>query len=199
MEVDKDKQEGLLDPNQVDAGDNDDSSSDDSLNGESEDYDDTDIKDDVLRPASTRSKIVVNLSNEGAQYKYNIDPYDAVRMKLFEENQKLFKAYEHTINSIEKNRNYQPKNRSVPLWISIPVFLGEGIVVIFFAYIFFLIIQLALFNLVIIGIIWVIGKKLWQLVEALRWKFFFQYKTKDFIKFIDQQNQTVYNDMHIEI
>lgn len=65
MEVDKDKQEGLLDPNQ-DAGDNDESSSDESLNGESEDYDDTDIKDDVLRPASTRSKIVVNLSNEGA-------------------------------------------------------------------------------------------------------------------------------------
>ena len=64
MEVDKDKQEELLGANQVDAADNDESSSDESLNGESEDYD-TDIKDDVLRPASTRSKIVVNLSNEG--------------------------------------------------------------------------------------------------------------------------------------
>jgi len=63
--MDIDKQEGLLDPNQVDdiKNDVDNSSSDESLNGDSEEYD-TDIKDDVLRPASTRSKIVVNLSNE---------------------------------------------------------------------------------------------------------------------------------------
>jgi len=87
----------------------------------------------------------------------------------------------------------------MPYYLFIPAILAEFIFLLFFAYVFFLIIQLALFNLVIIGIIIVIGKKIWQLVEALRWKCTFQYRTKDFIKFIDQQNQTVYGEMKIEV
>jgi hypothetical protein len=106
--MDIDKEEGLLDPNQVEPEykkDVDDgSSSDESFNGDS-DENDPDIKNDVLRPASTRSKIVVNLSTEDG-YKYNIDAYDKVRMKLILPNEKLFKAYEHTISMIEKNKNY---------------------------------------------------------------------------------------------
>ena len=74
------------------------------MNGDSEEFD-ADIKDDVLRPASTRSKIVVNLNTEDG-YKYNIDAYDKVRMKLILPNEKLFKAYEHTIKQIENNKNY---------------------------------------------------------------------------------------------
>ena len=96
-----------MDANQVDDiknGDVEGSSSDDSLNGDSEEYD-ADIKDDVLRPASTRSKIVVNLSTEDG-YKYHIDAYDKVRMKLILPNEKLYKAYEHTISKIESNKNF---------------------------------------------------------------------------------------------
>ena len=53
-----------------------------------EDYD-PDIKDDILRPASTRSKIVVNLDEPVSTKKkkqtldkiqYKLDPYDKVRM-----------------------------------------------------------------------------------------------------------------------
>jgi len=56
---------------------------------EDEDYD-PDIKDDILRPASTRSKIVVNLREPDTKKKkefgrddkivYELDPYDKVRM-----------------------------------------------------------------------------------------------------------------------
>ena len=51
-------------------------------------------------------------------------------------------------------------------------------------YVFFLIIQLALFNLVILGIIFVFMQKIYHILEALRWKFGFNYKTKRFSTFI---------------
>jgi hypothetical protein len=70
------------------------------------------MKDDILRPASTRSKIVVNLREPGdkggskktfgrdEKIEYILDIYDKVRMKLFLENEKLYKAYENTINQL---------------------------------------------------------------------------------------------------
>ena len=51
----------------------------------------------------------------------------------------------------------------------------------------------------IIGIILVLGKKLFQFAEALRWKWKFKYQTKDFQKFIDEQNKNVFKSMEIEI
>ena len=64
----------------------DDVSDEDSMNDyqesafKNEDFDDGSIKDDILKPASTRSKIVVNLNLE--TFKYELDPYDKVRMQL---------------------------------------------------------------------------------------------------------------------
>ena len=78
-------------------------------------------------------------------------------------------------------------------------FLVELFFMIVFVYISFLIIQLALFNLVIIGIVFVILKKIFYIAETVRWKLMFNKKTKDFQKFIANQNQTVYNDLQIEI
>ena len=76
---------------------------------EDEDYD-PGLKDDILRPASTRSKIVVNLkepdNGDGKKKKqfgpkdhieYELDPYDKVRMMLIYENKKLYNAYSKTI------------------------------------------------------------------------------------------------------
>ena len=73
---------------------------------------DPDFKDDILRPDSTRSKIVVNLrepsdgKRKNKQFRhddpviYDLDPYDKVRMKLIFEGQKFYKAYEKTINQL---------------------------------------------------------------------------------------------------
>merc|ERR1712166_910481 len=54
-------------------------------------------------------------------------------------------------------------------------------------YLFFLIIQLALFNLVILGILFVFIKRFWVFLEAIRWKIQFNYRTKLFVKFIQSQ------------
>lgn len=59
-------------------------------------------------------------------------------------------------------------------------------------YFFFLIVQLALFNLVIVGILFVFFKKVYNFLDAVKEKFMFNYKTKDFNEFIDRQNANVY-------
>jgi hypothetical protein len=92
----------------------------------------------------------------------------------------LFKAYEVTIKELESNIKFQPKRRKMPCLLTMFFLLMEAIVMILFVYMSFLIIQLALFNLVIIGIIFVMLKKIFYIAETIRWKLMFNKKTKDF-------------------
>jgi hypothetical protein len=129
---------------------------------EDEDYD-PDIKDEFLRPASTRSKIVVNLKEpqfkrkkqfgRNDPIKYELDAYDKVRMQLFLADEKLYKQYEETIKELEEKPSLQPRKKQMPIYMDLPLLMAESIILILFFYIFFLIVQLALFNLVIIGIL----------------------------------------------
>lgn len=163
-------------------------------NEDDEDLDDYehDIQDDILKPASTRSKIVVNLKEykdkngkrrpftKDDPIEYQMDPYDKVRMRLLRDNEELYKAYLKTIDKLCTDSSLQPKKIEVPCYFKWPLILMEWIFIIFLLYIFFLVIQLALFNLVILGIIFVVMQKMYQILEAMRWKFGFNYKTKRF-------------------
>ena len=62
-----------------------------------------------------------------------------------------------------------------------------------------LVIQLSLFNLVIMGILLKLIHQFWQFLDAIRWKLEFNYKTEDFKKFIDRQNEEVYKELDIEV
>ena len=113
------------------------------------------IKEDILRPASTRSKVVVNLREPPGQKKgkkkvkqlprshvviYDIDPYDAVRMKLLLPNQALWNAYVQTITDIEKDITLQPRKRRMPCWLLAPIEILKWAIMIMFIYLFFLVI-----------------------------------------------------------
>lgn len=87
----------------------------------------------------------------------------------------------------------------MPILIEGPIILIELAFLLIILYIFFLIIQLALFNLVILGILIVFAKKIFQFVEAIRWKCRFSYRTKEFTRYIKEQNDNVYSDMKIKI
>lgn len=81
-------------------GSDDDSLTENDDGFKDEDYDDDQsVKDDILKPASTRSKIVVNLKMDPVTktYDYELDPYDKVRMQLIFDNQALYNAYLTTI------------------------------------------------------------------------------------------------------
>ena len=202
--------ENLINKNQVDDQPNQDDfernaesdmDADDDL--DTEDYD-PDLKEKILQPASTRSKIVVNLKmidgelRKGDKIEYELDPYDEVRMKLYWKDQRLFKAYQETVRRISEDRNLHPKKRQTPVWRSCLGLLVEVLVLILMLYAALLLVQLALFNLVIIGILFVMLKKLYNFLEACRWKCNFDYKTSEFNKFIAQQKE-VYDKMNIEL
>lgn len=182
-------------------------------NEDDEDLDDYehDIQDDILKPASTRSKIVVNLKEykdkngkrrpftKDDEIIYEMDPYDKVRMRLLRDDEELYKAYLKTTDQLSSDPRLQPKKIEVPCYFKWPIVLLECIFILVLLYVFFLIIQLALFNLVILGIIFVFMQKIYHIFEAIRWKFGFNYKTKRFSSFIKEQNEQVYKDMAIEI
>ena len=143
---------------------------------EEQEYTDIDpeIRAEILKPSSTRSKIVVTLKvpkdettgkirrvwTDNDKVEYVLDPYDKIRMRLLKEKEELYKAYEKTIHELETRKELQPFRRDVPILLKWPLILFEAIFLIVLAYAFFLIIQLALFNLVILGILVVFMKKL---------------------------------------
>ena len=144
-----------------------------------------------MKPASTRSKIVVNLKEpvnpttnrkrafrDNDKIEYKLDPYDKVRMRLLEADEKLYKKYKEMIKLIQENKKYQPKKRKVPICFKMIALLIEFFVMLILIYFFFLIVQLSLFNLVILGILIKLLFKIWQFFEAIRWKLEFNYRTK---------------------
>ena len=180
-------------------GDNVDSEGDSVGDEDMEEDIDPDIRDDILKPASTRSKIVVNLremkdevTGKKRPFKstdpiiYDLDPYDKVRMRLLKEDEALYKAYLKTINEIQNNPRYQPKKLRIGwcrwFWIT----LIQYLFIIAFFYIFLLIIQLSLFNLVILGIMLKLLHQIWVLTDALKWKTNFNSRTNAFNEFIKE-------------
>ena len=188
----------MHDEQQDESEDSDDWEGNSDDNEDDEDLDDYehDIQDDILKPASTRSKIVVNLREykdkngkrrpftKDDAIEYQMDPYDKVRMRLLRDNEELYKAYLKTIDRLCTDHSLQPKKIEVPCYFKWPIILFETVFLLALVYIFFLVIQLALFNLVILGIIFVFMQKIVHIFEAIRWKFGFNYKTKSFSKFI---------------
>ena len=89
------------------AGEQEDQRSEGSHDAEDEVDEDLDaeMREDILKPASTRSKIVVSLKEpkDGSgkkqfradqEIEYELDPYDKVRMRLLVEGEKFYKAYQ---------------------------------------------------------------------------------------------------------
>jgi len=105
-------------------------------------------------------------------------------MQLIFEDKKLYNAYMHTKEALENNIKYQPRKRTCPCYLNFIMIIVEAFLMLLVMYVFFLIIQLALFNLVILGILFVFIKRFYVFLEAIRWKLQFNYRTKDFTKFI---------------
>lgn len=104
-----------------------------------------------------------------------------------------------TKEKLETDIKLQPRKRTCPFCLNLFMIIIEIAIIIFVLYVFFLIIQLALFNLVILGILFVFIRRIYAFLEAIRWKFQFTYRTSEFKKFIDSQNETVYDKFETPI
>jgi hypothetical protein len=82
-------------------------------------------------------------------------------MQLLHSGEKLYRAYEKTIHELQTKLQYQPRKRKMPCWRKTIINIIEIVILLVLLYVFFLIIQLALFNLVIVGIIWVFMLKMY--------------------------------------
>jgi hypothetical protein len=153
--ADNDKQEKFIDKENDDPDQNNDQSDDDDSD-EDNSYDSDanedmgNFREDILKPASTRSRIVVELENpkgEGDKPRdfiasdpiiYKIDPYDEVRMQLFHEKKKLYYAYKDTVNYLKEHSHIHPKKRRLPCYFKYPLVLFLSIILIVIFYAFFL-------------------------------------------------------------
>lgn len=109
---------------------------------------DNELRDDILKPASTRSKIVVNLieprDNDGRirayrssdEVNYELDPYDKVRMRLLKPDEAFYQAYLKTIQEIQRNPQLQPKKKRVNCCLALFYFLVQYIVLAALVYLF---------------------------------------------------------------
>ena len=111
---------------------------------------DNELRDDILKPASTRSKIVVNLieprdpKNKGQirafnstdEVNYELDPYDKVRMRLLRSNEDFYKAYQAMTDEIRRNPQLQPKKKRVNFCLQFFYFLVQYIVLAIVAFTF---------------------------------------------------------------
>lgn len=61
------------------------------------------------------------------------------------------------------------------------------------------IIQLSLFNLVILGIMSKAMYEIWKYTDTYKWKKNFKARTKHLQDYIKEQNETVYSRMNVEI
>jgi hypothetical protein len=112
-------------------------------------------------PGSTPSKIIVSMidykdgsfkATSNKDFKYKIDIFDKLRLRLLEDDDKMWNRFKKMMDTIEKNKKYHPWRRSVPCLLSLIIGLILFSVVMVILYFLLLVIQLALFNLVIIGI-----------------------------------------------
>ena len=88
------------------------------------------------------------------------------------------------IKKIQDTKDYQPKKKKMNICLKLIAFLVEAVLMLILIYFFFLIVQLSLFNLVILGILIKLFFKIWQFFEAIRWKIEFNWRTKKFNNFI---------------
>ena len=162
-------------------------------------------------PASTKSKIVVKLKKDpnpaGKRIKnyrpqkieYELDDYDKVRMQLIFEDQNLYKAYLGTIKDLETNIKLQPKKRTCPCFHRFLMVFVQCLLVLILTYVFFLLFQFTLFNIVILGIELILIKRFYFFLNSIKSKLSFNYRTKEFNNYIASQNDTVYAQYEIKM
>ena len=168
-------------------------------------------QEDILRPSSTRSIIVVNLvygeiqGNKFIEKKktknikkknihrdydiqYNMDKYDMVRMKLALPESKLYRLFEQMKHDIQNNRRLQPRKMQIHRCRQLGLFIPQILVILGTFYLMVLIMQAVLFNLVLLGIMFVYFMKFIQWLEHWKEQHYFNIKKRDLETYMTQTN-----------
>lgn len=120
-------------------------------------------------------------------------------MQLLIENEIFYRNFKETLAELETNSKYQPRKRQVPCYQDLGIILVEIVIVVLVAYAFALLAVLCMMNYVLLAVFVICVKKLIGFLEKIRAKLGNKYKTKDFKKFMQKENDVVYSKLDIPI
>jgi len=156
----------------------------------------TEIDNTLLKGQNSRKK-AKNAPLE--EIRYDVDDYDKVRMQLLFENELFYRNFKETKKELENNIKYQPRKREMPCCYNFGILMLELVIIALVVYGFLLLTMLCMLNYILIGVFILCTLKIFKILEKMRKKLGFKYKTKDFAKFLKKENATVYSKMDFGI
>ena len=149
---------------------------------------------DLLRPFSSRVKLVI-FYNEKTK-SYEISEKDRQIMQDYIS----FEDFYKTTHEIETSVKLRPFDKRTPCLNTLGLVLMSFIVILIYLYVCFIILQLALFNPIMMGVMYVYFKKVFGFLTAIRFRYDYNYRNKDFKKFVEAENERFYRkEKNIEL
>ena len=145
------------------------------------------------KPLQTRDKLVIAYV-KGIGYPLHNDE----EQSLLTFNVSL-EEFKRTSNQILADISLRPEDYKFPFYRKAVHLFQRLIVVLLYAYVCLLILQLALFNLVLLGIFIIYFFKLWSLFKEREDKIKYEYQNQRFIEFIEAENKRYYLNLKVEL
>ena len=104
-----------------------------------------------------------------------------------------------TIAKIEGNKDYRPEERDIPFYKTIGHFFLILISLVIYTYAAFLVLQLMLFNIIMLMILFAYWFKVLRFFQGLIEKWNYDYKTNPLKKFIQREQEQVYSKCNFQL
>lgn len=126
--------------------------------------------------------------------------------EITEEDEKVLKSYkvdpevvEGYLREICESKRLRPFERELPLYLSVLINGAFTLVSFTYFYVCFIILQLALFNLIIMGIMIIVFHRMRTFMTETIFKYEYKYSTKDLKRFVALANETYFRALNVEL
>mmetsp|Transcript_12054 Transcript_12054/g.11927 ORF Transcript_12054/g.11927 Transcript_12054/m.11927 type:complete len:194 (+) Transcript_12054:306-887(+) len=107
--------------------------------------------------------------------------------------------FHSTTAQIESSVHLRPFDYKTPFWKNLLLKVVTIVLLIIYTYGCFIVIQLALFNFIMIGVIFVYFQKIYNFFQAICNRYDYNYRNSPFKKFIESENERLYTRKNIEL
>ena len=151
------------------------------------------VEEEELIPFSSKVKLVVQFSKVKGRFKLT----EADRKVLGE--YVSVEEFEKLLSKIEGNSELQPQEAKTSFFKQFGVWLLRVIFMLAYIYLTFILLQLALFNLILMGIFIVYLRKLYFMTHQYAVRVDYNERHRKYKKFIEEENERLYRSHNIEI
>ena len=136
---------------------------------------------------ATRVKLTIEFNHDKKKYELKKEDEDVLWVYNIDLNKLKI-----TLQRIEGNQSLRPFDHNQPIWRWLGIKIFTILVLIIYLYVSLLILQMALFNLILVGIVFVYFNKLWTMMTALELGIDYRYRTGGYKRFIEAENLKYY-------